>query len=653
MTNNHSNSVTKYIILVPVVALILLSTVLISIVINAQKYHLEDDLNQMKNTYLDNQKDLIKDKVNQAISLIDYKLELNDQPKDLVKKIVTNRLSKFRYGEKGYIYVVNKEGKLLSHRNENIIGTNAFSIKDINNKYYMKDGYNQAKKNGDAFIEYISVTNTDTTWNKKKKLTYVKYYPRYDWTISAGVYIGDMNKIISTKIETTKNEYKEQNRLLIFLAIITTLSVVTITIILARDIASKLNQTNKILYRKVDEKTKELQENLAFMNKLLNIMPLPVFIKDEEFRYIKCNDAFCNFLNLSKDEIIGKSVYDLAPTDLANEYHKKDLELVDTEKQIYIYEVEPKGDEEKKIVEFNKTSFQNNNKFAGIIGIIIDITLQEKSKLKLQEKVFNKTMQNIEQTKMFEEEQQKNIKFTAIGQLAAGITHEINTPLTYIKGNFEMIKYDILDLPDNIVKVRMLEDSQKVIDGINRLSNIVESMREMSQKSKESKEDVNIYHTLITSLTLLYNRSKQISNIKVNGELFTIGFDKDKELYICCVQKQRVEQTWVIIINNALDELVKVDNFEDRLIDINIKCTKDNKEVVIKVKDNAGGIPKDIEKNIFDPFVSSKESSGMGVGLNVAKKIIEEQNGTIKAYNEDDGAVFEIRLVCGRCIIKC
>ncbi|MEA3554282.1 MAG: PAS domain S-box protein, partial [Campylobacterota bacterium] len=348
-----------------------------------------------------------------------------------------------------------------------------------------------------------------------------------------------------------------------------------------------------------------------FMNKLLNIMPIPVFIKDENFRYIKCNDAFCDFLNLSKDEIVGKSVYDLAPNNLADEYHKKDLELLKVDKQYYKSEVKKINSDMILKVEFHKASYYHNHKFTGILGVIVDITEQEDKKLELEMEIATKTIANISQTKQFEDEQLKNIKFTAIGQLAAGITHEINTPLTYVKGNFEMIKYDILDLPNNIAKERMLEDCEKVMDGINRLSNIVESMREMSQKSKEAKEDTNIYHTLITSLTLLYNRSKQISNIKVNGELFTIGFDKDKEIYLCCVQKQRVEQTWVIIINNALDELVKVDNFEDRLIDVNINCTNDNRYIVIKIKDNAGGIPKNIINNIFDPFVSSKESSGM------------------------------------------
>ena len=89
---------------------------------------------------------------------------------------------------------------------------------------------------------------------------------------------------------------------------------------------------------------------------------------------------------------------------------------------------------------------------------------------------------------MIQREQLKNIKLASIGSLAAGITHEINTPLTYIKGNFEMLQYDIEDLPQSDIKERMQQDSVKITDGIKRISNIVESMREVSQIQQESKE---------------------------------------------------------------------------------------------------------------------------------------------------------------------
>ena len=142
---------------------------------------------------------------------------------------------------------------------------------------------------------------------------------------------------------------------------------------------------------------------------------------------------------------------------------------------------------------------------------------------------------------------------------------------------------------------------------------------------------------------MAYNKSKQISKIFLNDKLFDIdNIDKNGYIFNSKVQKQRLEQVWVIILNNALDELIKIEDYEKRAI--NISIFEDENNIVIKFKDTAGGINKDIINDIFEPFVSLKEQGGMGVGLNIAKKIIDEQNGEIKAYNHDNGAVFEVVL---------
>jgi len=233
-------------------------------------------------------------------------------------------------------------------------------------------------------------------------------------------------------------------------------------------------------------------------------------------------------------------------------------------------------------------------------------------------------------------------KFTAIGQLSAGITHEINTPLTFIKATFEMMQYDIEDLEQSDIRTSLLNDAKTINDGIVRMENIITSMKEMAQKSNEKKESVNIYSTLITALVLTYNKSKHISNIYINDEKFNANSSKDKLTFMSNVQIQRIEQVWIIIINNAMDELQKYKEFNDRKLNITIESI-DNK-IKIKFKDNAGGIKDEIIDHVFDAFKSTKESSGMGVGLNIAQKIILENDSTIKAYNEDNGAVFEIIL---------
>ncbi|MFA9374917.1 MAG: ATP-binding protein, partial [Poseidonibacter sp.] len=142
---------------------------------------------------------------------------------------------------------------------------------------------------------------------------------------------------------------------------------------------------------------------------------------------------------------------------------------------------------------------------------------------------------------------------------------------------------------------------------------------------------------------MAYNRSKQITRIYINGNIFKIdNINKNEYEFVCKIQKERLVQVWIIIINNALDELIKIQDYEKRALYINIE--QKDESIITTFKDNAGGINDDILDNIFDPFVSSKQHSGMGVGLNIAKKIIDQQNGELIAYNEDDGAVFQITL---------
>jgi C4-dicarboxylate-specific signal transduction histidine kinase len=142
---------------------------------------------------------------------------------------------------------------------------------------------------------------------------------------------------------------------------------------------------------------------------------------------------------------------------------------------------------------------------------------------------------------------------------------------------------------------------------------------------------------------MTYNRSKQISRIYLNQKLFDIDdINKNELQFMCEVQKQRVEQVWIVIINNALDELAHCEDYEKRVL--NIFLREENDEIVISFEDNAGGIKTEILSTLFEPFISSKTHSGMGVGLNISKKIIEHQNGKITAFNKNNGAVFEVRL---------
>jgi len=248
-----------------------------------------------------------------------------------------------------------------------------------------------------------------------------------------------------------------------------------------------------------------------------------------------------------------------------------------------------------------------------------------------------------EKVKEQEKERIQQAKFSAIGQLTAGITHEINTPLTYIKGTFEMMQMDIDDLEESDIKTQMKIDTKTIADGIRRIENIISAMKEMSTQSKIEKEETNIYETLLIALTMTHNKCKHISPVYLNGKQYTTILDHNEEKYITNIQKQRIEQVWIVIINNAMDELMKSGEFHERKLEITIDYTRD-KKIKVKFKDNAGGIDESIMDKLFEPFKSTKESSGMGIGLNIAQSIVHDNDATIKAYNEDSGAVFEVIL---------
>ena len=264
----------------------------------------------------------------------------------------------------------------------------------------------------------------------------------------------------------------------------------------------------------------------------------------------------------------------------------------------------------------------------------------------LQDRVNEEVEKNISQAETFAQQRLNDSKFAIIGQMAAGITHEINTPLTYIKGNLEMIKDEIDNIQDNKIKNNLQLDTDKIVDGISRITSIINSMHEVSKKSDEQIKETNIYTTLITSLTILYNRSKLICDVDIQNSKFTLGQENNTYTFLAKVQPQRIEQVWIIIINNALDELQKLDSFEKRRLSIRIIENED--QLTVKFSDNGGGIDKKFISHIFDPLTSNKSEKGMGLGLSIAKQIVEEQNGSIIAYNEDDGAVFEVTFKKGK-----
>jgi len=160
--------------------------------------------------------------------------------------------------------------------------------------------------------------------------------------------------------------------------------------------------------RDFDSKEKSYNE---FIKKIVEIIPVPLFYKDREGRYLGCNKAFEDFIGKSKEKIIGKTVYEISKKNNAETYADMDKELFDNPStQTYEYEYE-NSDNEKRYVLFNKVTYNNSvGEVDGIIGIVNDITEIKKRETELEEKTFFDSLTGIFNRRYFDENIEKEWK---------------------------------------------------------------------------------------------------------------------------------------------------------------------------------------------------------------------------------------------------
>lgn len=343
------------------------------------------------------------------------------------------------------------------------------------------------------------------------------------------------------------------------------------------------------------------------------------------------NDAFCEASGYKKEELLGKNHNIIRHPDVDDSFFQQMWQTI-TNKQVWQGNVKNRKKSGASFVA--KTSIvpilDNNNQILEYIAIRQDITDLYEQETYLKRRVDEEVKKNLNE-----------VKFSSIGKMAAGITHEINTPLTYIKGNLELMLQDINSLDPSLkVKEYLIEDANTILSGVDRIASIVESMREVASQRSDVFMHHNLYSSLITALTISYNKAKLITPIVVQNEPFMIGMDKKKYTFIANYQIQRLEQVFIIIINNALDVLKLIEDFDQRKLEISIVENTNSFSIVFQ--DNGGGIAPEVLLDIFDPFQSTKEEGGMGIGLNVAQKIVHDHNGSLLGFNYKDGAHFEV-----------
>ena len=362
-----------------------------------------------------------------------------------------------------------------------------------------------------------------------------------------------------------------------------------------------------------DIKKYEDEQKLNFENILLDTLPNPIYYKDTKGHFVRCNSCFEELADTTKDNIIGKEVYDFFPRSVVERHKVIDEEIIKNfkPKEDSIHFVKKSG--EIRYYTLSKTVCLNSEgKADGIICIMTDMTQRVKEKELL-----------IQQS-----------KFAEMGEMIASIAHQWNEPLVELSAQVQQI-----ELFHSLNSINKDKIYHFVTDSMTQIKYMSETLSDFRNFLKPSVNKKNFgIKQAIKEIFEIVGKQIFYFNIKVN-----LNYNKDKEIYIYGY-KNELKQVLLNIINNAKNKIVRVDEESGLkgIITINIRESK--KFNVIEVMDNAGAIEEDLMDQLFDPFFTTKED-GTGFGLYMAKTIIEDKmSGKIKVKNDNNNVIFNIKI---------
>ena len=361
---------------------------------------------------------------------------------------------------------------------------------------------------------------------------------------------------------------------------------------------------------------KQLEEKLEKSEKkyyaIFNNIPNPVFVLDlDTLDILDCNESVKAVYGYSKAEIINRSFLDL---------------FQEKEKAIFGHQI-------KSIPIINQIKHLHKS------GKVIFVNMRISPSEYPGKKVLLVTTSDI--TKRLETEQQliQTSKMATLGEMATGVAHELNQPLSVIKtaSNYLMKKVRKKEQIKDEILFTMAEE----IDGhVDRATKIINHMRQFGRKSELELERIEINKVLKSAFEIF---SQQLKVRGIDVEWHTM-----EDLPDIMADPNRLEQVFINLLINARDAIEeRWGNMEYKPGDKKISLITEYKDrkVTVKVCDTGTGIPKSILDKIFDPFFTTKKvGDGTGLGLSISYGIIKDCGGSITAESGDDnpGACFII-----------
>ena len=233
-------------------------------------------------------------------------------------------------------------------------------------------------------------------------------------------------------------------------------------------------------------------------------------------------------------------------------------------------------------------------------------------------------------TEMLEKDAQlaQASKMTTLGQMSAGIAHELNQPLNVIKMGSEYLQM-IMEQNHHSLKPELVDVAREVSQQVDRASAIINLLREFGRKPDFKKEQVNI-NDIIRAVLGIMGQQLKLYDIE-------LILDLGDSIPPVLAQANRMEQIFFNLLANASDAILQKRKAAGKTSpeQIKIVTSRSQDHVVVTVSDTGIGIPIEIKEKIFEPFFTTKEvGKGMGLGLSILYGIVKEYGGEIEVESE-------------------
>ncbi|MBL1176993.1 ATP-binding protein [Pantanalinema sp. GBBB05] len=452
-------------------------------------------------------------------------------------------------------------------------------------------------------------------------------------------------------------------------------------------LATSLNQLiQRFQQLQSEQKASEqqLHDSQQLLQLVIDTIPQTIFWKDRHSVFLGCNRKMAEIAGLKNPEaIVGKTDYDLPWTTAESDFYREcDRRVMDSNMpELGIVESLQTATGEQRWLETNKAPLHDRaGNVMGILATFQDITERKAAELQLQHLNQELELQSLQlkdaltQLKTSQLQLIQTEKMSSLGQLVAGVAHEINNPVNFIHGNLTHANEYIQDLlglielyqryypqPHSEIQAEiaaidldfLTTDLSKLLRsmriGTDRIREIVLSLRNFSRLDESEVKDVDIHEGIDSTLTILHNRLKakaehpEIEVIREYGQLPRVE----------CYAGQ-LNQVFMNLLSNAidaLDEWATKQPYQDLVANparIYIRTEPLNQHwIVIRIADNGAGMTEAVRAKLFDPFFTTKPvGRGTGLGLSISHQIVTEKHGG-KLYCQSQlgqGSEFTIEL---------